>query len=637
MRKWLSQEKTQWRLSLTVLSLGAAMIYLWDLAKGLRSEYYAAIAMAMSKSFSNLFFGTLDPGGSVTLDKIPGSYWIPAIFVKLFGFSTWAVNAPNALATIGTVIVVSITGKNLYGKTAGLIAGAIFATTPIVAAVARSNQPQSYFLLTLSLAGWASVKALQHNSRKHLIIAGAWIALAFHTYMLEAWAIWPALIAAYFFTDQKTSKKFLDIFVAGFSSLLLSLTWIVIVALIPASHRPYIGGTYHNNPFEMVFGYNGLGRFTFTSDSLSSTTDDPIFRSFTPPFGGSAGIDRLFNYNVGGQIAWLIPTAITSIAIVIIFKQRRAITVFYTTWAAIFFAMFSAVSGIHQFYVSSLALPIAALISAAIALAREHKSINSELLLLGVTAVWTFFLASRYSQYFAWAPFVQGAAALIGIYVATHSMRHHFEVIVPLVLILGITTTPSLWALDSRNHPSAINPIAGPIDALGGAHGGLNGGLNAGPNGGPNRQGPPGGFNNGLRMGPPPIGNFGSTLPNNFRNGGGFSGETYSQLISYLKKNRNGAKYLLATFGAQTAARFITQTGEPILPIGGFDGQDPTPSLAEFQKLVSEGQLRFVLANTGVGNRGDTSHSQTILSWVASNCTIDTNTSEGLYLCQPSQ
>ena len=100
----LSDERTQWRISLCFLTFGSALIYLLDLAKGQRSEYYAAIATAMSKNFSNLFFGTLDPGGSVTLDKIPGSYWIPAIFVKLFGFSTWAVNAPNAFATIGTEI-----------------------------------------------------------------------------------------------------------------------------------------------------------------------------------------------------------------------------------------------------------------------------------------------------------------------------------------------------------------------------------------------------------------------------------------------------------------------------------------------------------------------------------------------------
>lgn len=618
----LSDERTQWRLSLTGLSLGAALIYLWDLANGQRSEYYGAIAMAMSKSFSNLFFGTLDPGGSVTLDKIPGSYWIPAIFVKIFGFSTWAVNAPNALATVGTVIVISITVKNLYGKTAGLIAGAIFATTPIVAAVARSNQPQSYFLLTLSLSAWAAVKALQNNSRKHLIIAGAWIALAFHTYMLEAWALWPALIIAYFFTDQKTSKKIVDVLIAGTSSLILSLTWIIIVTLIPASHRPYIGGTYHNNPFEMVFGYNGLGRFGSTSNGLSSSTDNPIYRTFTPPFGGQPGIDRLFNYNVGGQIAWLIPTTLVAIAIVIIFKQNRAITAFYSVWALTFFAMFSAVGGIHQFYVSSLALPMAALIASAIALARRYKSVNSELALLGTTAIWAFYLAHNYSNYFSWAPFVQGAAALLGIYIATHVMRHRFEVIVPLILILGLTATPAIWAIDVRNHPSAINPVAGSNELQGGPGGRFGG------------NGKPDPFRHGPMANVQPNNQPGNRLS---MSGGPFGEQANSEIISYLEKNRNGAKYLLATFGAQAAASFITTTGEPVLPIGGFDGQDPTPTLDEFIAMINNGELRYVQVGGGMGGPGNNEGSSEISTWVTANCTLDANApvSGSLYRCTP--
>ena len=630
MKYALSNERTQWRFSLMGLSLGAALIYLLDLAKGQRSEYYAAIATAMSKNFSNLFFGTLDPGGSVTLDKIPGSYWIPAIFVKIFGFSTWAVNAPNAFATVGTVIVVAITINNLYGKTAGLIAGAIFATTPIVAAVARSNQPQSYFLLTLSLSAWAAVKALQNHSRKYLVIAGAWIALAFHTYMLEAWALWPALIIAYLLTDQKTSKKIIDLLIAGTSSLILSLTWIIIVTIIPASHRPYIGGTYHNNPIEMVFGYNGLGRFHSTSTGLSSSTDNPIYRSFTPPFGGEPGINRLFNYNVGGQIAWLIPTTIVAIAIVIKFKQIRAITAFYTFWALTFFAMFSAVNGIHQFYVSSLALPMAALIASAIALARKYKSINSELALLGTTALWAFYLANNYSSYFSWAPYLQGTAALLGIYVATHAMRHHFELIVPIVLIIGITATPAIWAIDVRNHANSINPIAGPISAEGsrsakGLFGRGPGGFNSGT--GRGQQLP---FNNNFSQ------NFPQHIPNGLPNGfQPFGQQANIELIKYLDENRNGSKYLLATFGAQAAAGFITATGEPVLPIGGFDGQDPTPTLNEFKALINNGDLRFVQLGGGMFGRDNKNGSNLISNWVTANCTLDAKApvSGSLYIC----
>ena len=281
--------KNAYHFGLLLLTLFSSFTTFYGLAKSQRSEYYASIAMSMSKNLGNFFFGAIDPAGTVTLDKIPGSYWLPAIFVRLFGFSTWAILAPNALLTIGFVLVVAAIGKRLYGSRAGLIAGAIAATTPIVIAVGRANQPQSAFLFTLALSALWAIKALQSQSRRDLVITGLFIALAFHAYMLEAWALWPAIIVAWLFTSQSLSKKLIDLLIAGTTSLLASLTWVFVAWFVPASHRPYIGGTYHNNPFEMVFGYNGLGRFSATTQALSSATDDPNFRSFTPPFGGSAG------------------------------------------------------------------------------------------------------------------------------------------------------------------------------------------------------------------------------------------------------------------------------------------------------------------------------------------------------------
>ena len=170
---------------------------MWGLHNGQRSEYYAAIAVSMSHSWSNWFFGALDPAGTVTLDKIPGSYWIPAIVVRVFGFSTWAVNVSNAIATVATVVIVANAIKRHWGSHAGLIAGAAVATTPILIAVGRSNQPQTFFVLTLALAMDRALAALMTDSRRSLIAAGAWIGVAFHTYMLEAWAVWPALIVGW--------------------------------------------------------------------------------------------------------------------------------------------------------------------------------------------------------------------------------------------------------------------------------------------------------------------------------------------------------------------------------------------------------------------------------------------------------
>lgn len=249
-------------LALTAWSVGGSM-----------SEYYASIALSTSKSWPNFFFGAVDPAGTVTLDKIPGSFWIPALSVRLFGFSPAAVILPNALAAAAATV---ITARRWAGRTAGIVAGLVVATTPILVAVARSNQPETFFVLALALTAWAATKALERRSLGWLVLAGVFIAAGFQTYMLESWAVWPALAAAYLCTRQSWPRRLAHVAIAGATSLVLSLGWIIVVALIPASRRPYIGSTLSNSPWEMVFGYNGLGRFG------SSTADGDAYRSFTP-------------------------------------------------------------------------------------------------------------------------------------------------------------------------------------------------------------------------------------------------------------------------------------------------------------------------------------------------------------------
>lgn len=146
----------------------------------------------------------------------------------------------------------------------------------------------------------------------------------------------------------------------------LSLVWIVAVALVPASARPYIGSTLSNNPWEMVFGYNGLGRFG------EVTADDTAYRSFTPPFSGSPSALRLLHEALATQIGWMLPTAVVAVVVLFVLRFRMTLTVFATAWFVTFAAMFSGVAGMHQFYTASLAIPAALLIGTAFALARRR-------------------------------------------------------------------------------------------------------------------------------------------------------------------------------------------------------------------------------------------------------------------------
>jgi hypothetical protein len=74
-----------------------------------------------------------------------------------------------------------------------------------------------------------------------------------------------------------------------------------------------------------------------------------------------------------------------------------------------------------------------------------------------------------------------------------------------------------------------------------------------------------------------------------------------------------------------------------VLPIGGFDGQDPTPTLDEFKAMIKNGELRYVQVGGGMGGPGNNEGSSEISTWVTANCTLDANApvSGSLYLCTP--
>lgn len=603
-----------WRITVLLLAITSGFVTLWNLANGERSEYYAAIAMSMSKSFSNFFFGAIDPAGTITLDKIPGSYWLSAIFVKLFGFSTWAVNAPNALATVGIVLVIALSIKNLYSARAGLIAGLLVAGVPVAIAVARSNQPESMFVLMLSLALWQAIKAFKLTSRKHLIFAGAWIAAAFQMYMIVAWAIWPALIIAWFFTEQKLLKKIFDLALAGSISLVLSLVWIFITWLTPTSNRPYIGSTYFNNPWEMVFGYNALGRF---SNDVGSAANK-AYRSFTPPFGGSAGVDRLFNYQISGQVSWLIPATVIAIVTLLVLRKKLTTTLFLASWFVVFAIMFSAVAGLHQFYVTAMVIPMVALIAMAVEEARREGKFIWIAIMVGVTAMWALAVGAIYSGYLSAFPYLQLGIAtltLIGIFAGYEFMHTPASKGLLTAGIVGsLVLTPAAWSVDAMNHPSKINPVSGPTELqmsmgrgqaggpgvpMGGAMGGAMGGGQR-PAGGSQMQRPSGMFGN---------------------------EQVNAELLDYLNKNRGNAKYLVATYGAQNAAPIINQTGDNVLPLGGFSETDAAPTLEQFKALVASGDVKYVLngmsgmgggPNSSQSNSSDTEVSK-IRAWVTEN------------------
>jgi hypothetical protein len=134
----------------------------------------------------------------------------------------------------------------------------------------------------------------------------------------------------------------------------------------------------------------------------------------------------------------------------------------------------------------------------------------------------------------------------------------------------------------------------------------------------------PGGGQSGGETGTPPNGT-GGTNGTTGRPGGmggaGMGGGADSELITYLKKHRDGAKWLLAVSGSQSAAQLIVSSGQPVISMWGWTGTDKAMTLAKLKELVKRGELHYVqlgggMGGGGMGQGGSDSVSSEVTAWV---------------------
>ena len=105
--------------------------------------------------------------------------------------------------------------------------------------------------------------------------------------------------------------------------------------------------------------------------------------------------------------------------------------------------------------------------------------------------------------------------------------------------------------------------------------------------------------------------------------GGGFGGPgggaANSELISYLKKHRDGAKWLLAVSSSQSAAQLIVNTGQPVISMWGWTGTDKAMTVAKLRELVKKGELHYIQLGGGMGGGpggGGAGVSSEVTTWV---------------------
>ena len=626
-------------LGLAALLGGTAIAYLWNLsANGWANSFYAAAVQSGAKSWKAFFFGSSDWGNSITVDKTPASLWPMEISARLFGMNSWSMLIPQVLIAVAAVALLRSTLRRTFGPGAGLLGGLALAVTPVATLMFRYNNPDALLVLLMIAAVWAMTRALEDGRWRWLLLCGGFVGLGFLAKQLQVLLVVPALALTYLFAGPpRLGKRLLQLLTAGAALVVGAGWWVLVAQLWPADSRPYFGGSKHNSIIELTLGYNGLQRLGVDSGGGFGGPPGPGGRGHGPSFGSEAGITRLFSETVGGQIAWLIPAAlILCVAAVVLCGKasrtdtRRAALLLWGGWALVTALVFSFMKGIfHQYYTVALAPGVAgAAAIGAVVLWRQRDRLRVRLVLAAAAALTTVtavILLDRTPDFVPWLRWIIGVAGAV----------------VTVALVIPQSRRTAAWTAVLAVAVAIAGPVAYSIQTIATAHNGgivlagpkTSGGFGfgfgpGGPGGGPADDGSDSGMDSSsgqpgrvARTGEPAATGpgAGQRAVTDRPFGPGMGERTNRQLIDLLKNNGAGYTWAAAAISSMGAADLQLDSGHAVMPIGGFGGGDPSPTLDQFRADVAQGRIHYFVGSERRGpGSGETSEASRIAQWVES-------------------
>jgi 4-amino-4-deoxy-L-arabinose transferase-like glycosyltransferase len=680
---------------LALLVLTALLYIVGLSRSGWANDFYAAAVQAGTKSWKAFFFGSSDASNFITVDKTPAFLWVMDISARIFGLNYWSVLVPQALEGVATVAALYATVRRWFGPAAGILAGVAMALTPVAALMFRFNNPDALLTLLMTLAAYAVTRAIEAGKTRWLVLAGALLGFGFLAKMLQAFLVLPGFALAYLVAGPRgLGKRTLQVLAGGAAVLVATGWWVAAVMLTPAADRPYIGGSTSNNILGLTFGYNGFGRLDgnetgsvgFGGHGVAATGGSSgLTRLFASDMGGQ--ISWLLPAALIALVAVLWGTRRAPRT-----DRIRAAALVWGGWLLVTGVLFSYMAGIiHSYYTVALAPAIAALVGiGAVQLWRvrngwrghERSWFGRGALAAGIviTTVWSYVLLDRTP---AWYPWLRVVVVLAGLGAAAIMIAGHWLapaaatawgrvvlVLAPVSLALvAALAGPFAYSLNTAatSHTGAL-PTAGPaVTAFGGPGGaGVRGGFPRG--GGFGRGGSRhggfgrGGFGPGGATGQGSAGTgtgFGGTagspggrsgtggFPGGFRGrshggfggrgggggGGGLAGNTQvsSALSTLLKNGSSGYRWAAATVSSDSAAPLQLASGEPVMSIGGFNGTDPAPTLAQFEKYVADHDIHYFVGANSDSFGGGSGDAAQITSWVEAHFHAETVGGETVY------
>jgi 4-amino-4-deoxy-L-arabinose transferase-like glycosyltransferase len=565
------------------LLAGTAVLYTWGLgSSGWANDYYAAAAQAGTQDRKAWLFGSLDAGNAITVDKPPAAMWVMGLSGRLFGFSEFTMLLPEALMGVGAVAVLYLTVRRSSGPSAGLLAGLVLALTPVATLMFRFNNPDALLVLLLVVAAYCTMRAIDASTVRRMTLwmalTGCIVGFAFLTKMLQAFLPLPGLALAFLVAAPFGVWKRLGALLVGGAAMVVSAGWyIALVSLWPADSRPYIAGSTDNSLLQLAFGYNGIERIA--GNEGGGPGPHMGGGGMNLFFGGSPGIARLFGPSMGVEASWLLPAALIGLVVGLWLTWRaprtdrvRAGLLLWGGWLLVTGAVFSFMAGtVHPYYNVALAPGVAAVVGISVAqLVKRRESLVPRLLLavmLAGTGVWSFLLLNRTPE---WWPVVRWAVLIGSIVIAgvlavrAHRLGKATAAVVVAAAIFGLGGSAAFSIYNAASVHSGPGTMSGPqkADGFGGP-------------GGPGKPGGHGGF------------------------GGPARGGDNAEVAAMIEGT--DSRWAAAAIGSMSVGDLELKTGSSLMAVGGFTGGDPSPTLAQFQQYVADGQVRYFLADSGRG------------------------------------
>ncbi len=595
------------------------------------NTFYSAGVKSMLGSLHNFLFVSFDQGGLVTIDKPPLGVWPQAVSAKLFGFTPLSLLLPEALIGTLTVWVLYLVLSRRLGIFAGLAGALALAVFPSWVAVSRDNGVDPLLVLLMLLACADVLAAIESGRWRSLLASAVFVGLAFNTKTLAAYLVVPGIALAYLVCAPGVwYRRAGKLLVAGVVMGAVSFSWIALVEATPASKRPFVGSSTNNTEIGLTFEYNGLGRVEGEAGgpgnvarraggvvngpvhhkppstpaararlraaklrtTKAASRDLPNGRHRNPiAFGGATGPLRLFDAELAGQGAWMLPLALfglLALALTLIGPRgtreapsepevaaegdwrrdpRLAVLIVLGGWLLVELAVLSLSKGIvHPYYISAMAPPAAAMIGAGIvAFTRFLRDRDARALLLPCAVIAT--VAAQISilkeqHYMQWFIPILIVGAAVGLLLAALALiggpTRKLGALACAFLLAVLAIATGAYAATTWLAPTeGTFPAAGPHEATG-------------------------------------SGKFGID-PAETR--------IAVNLARYVDSHRPTARFSVLADASPTAAPLIL-LGSRAAALGGYGGSDPVldgPSLA---KLIARDEARYVVLGGAYADRG---------------------------------